>query len=147
MQNKNIFIITGIVVVLGIILFASFGNEAKIQSIDSENLISQNGIHWHPELTIYKNGEKIELPSDIGLGTTHNPIHTHDEDAASGVLHLEFNGLVYQKDTKLSEFFKVWNKDINSFGSNMTMTVNGIASNEFGDYLMKDGDKIELIYE
>lgn len=118
----------------------------SLQTKDAD-LISTNGIHWHAELAIYVKGEKLPIPANIGLGAVHNPIHTHDEDAAAGIIHLEFAGLVRKSDTALGEFFKSWNKDIRVFGANMKMTVNGAENTEYENYQMKDGDKIELIYE
>lgn len=108
--------------------------------------ISLNGIHWHPVLNIYVNDELQSIPANIGLGAVHNPIHTHDEDAKDGVIHLEFPGVVKYKDTRLGEFFRVWNKDIKSFGPNVAMTVNGVKNTEHENYLMRDRDKIELRY-
>lgn len=109
-------------------------------------IIAQNGIHWHSELAIYVKGEKQEIPKNIGIGAVHRPVHTHD-DAGKGVIHLEFQGLVQEKDIVLAEFFKSWGKDLRSFGSNVTMTVNGKESTEFENYVMRDKDKIELRYE
>lgn len=123
--------------------FGITGDQVKPAS----DAISRNGLHWHSELEIYVKGQKVEIPANLGLGAVHNPIHTHDEDAPQGVIHMEFGGLVRKDDTKLGEFFKVWQKDITSFGSSMKMTVNGIDNTEFGDYNMQDGDKIELVYE
>ena len=57
------------------------------------------------------------------------------------------SGLVRKEDITLARFFKVWGKDINSFGTNLTMTVNGKENTEYGNYLMQDKDKIELRYE
>ena len=50
-------------------------------------------------------------------------------------------------DVKLGNFFRIWGKDIRSFGDGMTMTVNGEANTEFDNYQMRDKDKIELRYE
>ena len=117
------------------------------------DIISRNGIHWHPILKIYVKGEKQEIPINIGIGGQYTslplgmaPIHTHD-DANLGIVHLEFNGLVRKKDIILGQFFINWNKDINSFGTNIKMTVNGVENAELGNYVMQDGDKIELKYE
>ena len=77
----------------------------------------------------------------------HQPIHTHSEDAAQGVLHLEFSGRVTKDDVKLGNFFKNWGKDMSEFGSAMTMTVNGKENTEFGSYAMADGDKIVMKFE
>lgn len=116
------------------------GNQPK--TLESE-IISRNGLHWHPELTIYIKGVKQEIPANIGIGLTHEPIHTHDN---SGVLHLEFSGLVIKDDIKLSHFFKIWKKQFNSNGT-VKMFVNGKENREFENYLMQDNDKIEIRYE
>ena len=108
------------------------------------NIISRNGLHWHPELTIYVKGEKIEIPQNLGLGTVHLPVHTHED---LPIIHLEFQNLVRKQDITLGQFFKSWGKDINSLGINVNMTVNGVENTELDNYEMKDGDKIELKYE
>lgn len=106
-------------------------------------IISRNGIHWHPELSIIVKGAKQEIPQNIGIGAVHQPIHTHD---ATGVIHFEFEGLVRKEDIKLGRFFKVWGKDLQSFGANIKMTVNGKENIEYENYMMQDKDKIELQY-
>lgn len=123
-----------------------------MQSKDPD-VIASNGLHWHPELTIYVKGEKQAIPANIGIGAQFAsepmgmaPIHTHD-DAVSGIIHLEFSGVVHKDDIKLAQLFKNWSKDINSFGSNVKMTVNGVENTELGNYEMHDKDKIELRYE
>lgn len=117
------------------------------ESRDENNpIISRNGIHWHSELAIYVKGEKQILPTNIGIGTIHQPIHTHD-DSDKGVVHMEFQGTVRENDTTLGQFFKNWNKDMQAFGSNMRMIVNGKDNFDFGNYIMQDKDKIELFYD
>lgn len=114
--------------------------------IPEENIVSRNGFHWHPELTIYVKGQKQEIPENIGIGAVHKPIHTHD-DSDKGVVHMEFEGLVKNQDATLGQFFKNWGKDMRSFGQDMKMIVNGQENTEYENYLMKDKDKIELYYE
>lgn len=151
MKNKMIWLF---IVLAGVSIFFVFKKdesvvvrgELKTEKQD-EKILSRNGLHWHSELAVFVKGEKVEIPANLGLGTVHNPIHTHVEDAANGVIHMEFSSLVRQSNTKLGEFFKVWEKDINSFGKIITMKVNGVESVEFENYLMKDGDKIEIRYE
>ena len=106
--------------------------------------ISRRGLHWHPELAIFVDGEKQEIPANIGIGVTHNPIHTHD---TSGVIHLEFQGMVRQDDVGLGRFFELWGKNFMEFGSLVRMTVDGEENTELENYKMKDGKKIELRYE
>lgn len=120
------------------------------------DVITRRGMHWHPELAVYVRGERQIIPADIGIGTQYAGfpgydgamgmagVHTHD---ATGVIHFEFSGLVREKDLTLGEFFRVWGKDMRAFGSNVRMTVNGKESVEYENYMMRDGDKIELRYE
>ena len=125
---------------------------------NNPDIISTNGLHLHPILDIYVKGEKVAIPPNIGIGFKYSSfptydksmsmtaIHTHD-DVNQGIIHLEFSGKVGKQDTKLSNFFEIWGQNMNAFGDNVKMTVNGKDTPELGDYLMKDGDKIELRYE
>jgi hypothetical protein len=149
---KNIFIIGGLTVLL---LIGGVWWSNSLQKSDPD-IISTRGVHWHPQLTIYVNGEKQDIPANIGIGTQYasmptfdtsmrmTAIHTHEPD---GTIHLEFPGHVTREDTTLGNFFRIWGKDINSFGVNMKMTVNGEENIEYEDYVMQDKDKIELRYE
>ncbi len=148
------FLKIGLIVVLfvaglGVLAFLVSKNPAD----KTEDIISRNGLHWHPELSIYIKGQKQEIPADIGLGFREEPIHTHD---AMGVIHLEFSGLVVREDAKLANFFQIWGKQFNSNcifkfcnGSEgkIKFSVNGKENNEFENYIMRDGDKIEIKYE
>ena len=109
--------------------------------VSEDEILSRKGLHWHAELALYVKGVKQEIPADIGIGTVHRPVHTHD---ASGTIHLEFPGLVRQQDTTLGQFFKNWDKNPDDFGSLTTMKVNGQENTEFMDYHMRDNDKIEI---
>ncbi len=44
----------------------------------------------------------------------------------------------------LGRFFENWGKRMESFGTNMKMTVNGKESLEYERYVMRDDDRIEL---
>lgn len=122
-------------------------------SIPEIDIVSKNGLHWHPGLTITFNGQKQEIPADIGIGAVHQTIHTHDN---SGTLHLEIPGLVKKEDVSLGRFFKIWGKQFsqncifdlcNGPKGKVIMLVNGKENTEFGNYLMQDKDKIEIKYE
>lgn len=115
------------------------------KTTDSE-VISRNGLHWHPKIEIYVKGEKQEIPPNIGIGAVHQPIHTH-EDATEGVVHLELEGIVRKSDITVGQFFKSWGKDMRAFGTNIKMTVNGQENVELENYEMQDEDLIELRYE
>lgn len=127
----------------------------SLQSSNSST-ISTRGVHWHPQIEIYVKGKKQEIPANIGIGIQYastptfdqsmrmTAMHTHETD---GIIHLEFPAHVTLDDTKLTNFFAIWGKDMMSFGSTVIMTVNGKEAAELGEYEMKDGDKIELRYE
>ena len=149
---KNILIIGGLAVLL---LIGGVWWSNSLQSNDP-NLISTRGVHWHPQITIYVKGETHEIPANIGIGSQYASLptfdsrmemasmHTHEPD---GTIHFEFSGIVRREDTKLGTFFRIWGKDFMSFGSSVTMTVNGEENTELENYEMKDGDKIVLRYE
>lgn len=130
-----------LLIVLGL---ASWMSSTEKREVASGDLISQRGIHWHPEVTIYVKGVKQEIPANIGLTGTEMGVHTHD---GTGVIHLELQGIVRKNDTVLEQFFKNWGKDFRSFGSTVKMTVNGKENTELENYAMKDEDKIDLRYE
>lgn len=136
---KYILIFT-FIVIAGVIGYV-FYSQLNSNQVDT---ISRNGIHWHPELEIYVKGEKVEIPQDVGLGVVHNPIHTHED---LPIIHLEFDGVVRKDDITLKQFFKVWGKDLSSFGDLSQMTVNDIGNEMLGEYVMQDGDKIKLVFE
>ena len=74
-----------------------------------------NALHTHPYLQVIINGEKVKMPSGIGIpnakfqgefaseGACIIPIHTHD---SSGIIHVESPTL--DKQYTLNDFFKVW---------------------------------------
>lgn len=125
-------------------------------SVPKENIITDTGLHWHPKVTITIKGKKQEIPANLGLGAVHQKIHTHDKDAKDGIVHLEAQGVVTKDDTKLGNFFRVWGKEFSSAqifdkknGAEgiVKMTVNNAETDAFENYLMKDGDIIEIRYE
>lgn len=99
-------------------------------------------MHIHPRLKMVVKGEEIKIPHDVGVSATcMRPVHTHDD---SGTLHLEFPNTT---DVPLGYFFKVWEKPLSSFGMNHKMKVNGKENTELENYIMRDGDQIELLFD
>lgn len=150
----KIFILILVIVILSGFLWLKFGKSYNNEksNIDDQEIISRKGLHWHSDLEIYIKDTKQEIPANIGIGITHNPIHTHD---TTGKIHLEFSGLVKNGDLKLGKFFEVWGKQFNSNcifdhcnGSDgqVKMFVNETENNEFENYQMKDGDKIKILF-
>jgi hypothetical protein len=150
MKQFGILAVVVVVLLVGGVWLSNFSSS---EPGDEENVISKNGIHWHPELEIFVHGEKVEIQEGIGLVGAHNPIHTHDD---LPLIHMEFSGKVTKEDTTLGEFFKVWGKEFSSTqlldkhngpDGMVRMFVNGEENTEFEKYHMHDKDKIEIRYE
>lgn len=116
-------------------------------------IIAKQGIHWHADLTIKILDSYQDIPADIGISITHRPIHTHETD---GVIHMEFPSLVKEDNIRLSRFFEIWGKNFNKdcilnkcteLDKEVKMFVNEEPNYEFENYIMQDGDKIEIIFE
>src|SRR3989344_6530796 len=156
--NTDTKIILATVIGTGIVLIGAVVYFSKTQapSTLSENVVAANGLHWHPRLAVYTNGEKQEFTDSIGLGAVHQKMHTHTEDYKDGVVHMEMSGVVAKDNTKLGNFFRIWGKEFsssqifefkNSSTSAVKMMVNGKENSEFANYHMNDGDRIEVRYE
>ena len=131
-------------------------NSSSTSSIPKDQIVAQNGLHWHPRVSVTIKGEKQEFEDNIGLGAIHQKMHTHDEDYKDGVVHMEMQGVVTKEETRLGRFFEIWGKKFNSSqifefknstGSAVKMLVNGKTNKDFENYQMRDGDKIEIKYE
>lgn len=174
---KKVIIISVIVLgVLGVgVLLVIYGNSpppTTNKGMDitftgaDEQVISPEGIHWHPQLTIYIKGKKQDIPSNIGIGSQYSSsrfydsmmdmtdIHTHD---ASGQLHWEvMQGPTKKGYLRLGNFFEIWGKPFNQNQifdftnggqGKVKMTVNGKDNTEFENYHIQDKDNIEIRYE
>lgn len=155
MGNK--VIIGAVALCTGLIAWAKIGSDDSPEhntaaTADSE-LISSNGIHWHPKLSISVRGEPVEIPANIGLVGGHNPMHTHETD---GTIHLEFGSVVREDDIRLGRFFELWGKTFNEHqlfsyknteSERVRMYVNGTENTKYGDYILQHEDEIEIRYE
>jgi len=139
--RKVVWSVFGIAIVAGLVWFVA----SQPKTPESE-ILSRNGFHWHPEVVIYVKEVKQEIPQNIGIGAVHQPIHTHD-DSNRGIVHMEFQGLVRKQNATLNQFLKNWGKDINSFGTNVKMMVNGEENFELENYVLQDKDKIDLYFD
>ncbi|OGH20767.1 MAG: hypothetical protein A3D74_05585 [Candidatus Levybacteria bacterium RIFCSPHIGHO2_02_FULL_37_13] len=142
-----------LVILVGGVFFLS---KSENLSVPESEIVERNGFHWHPKLTITIKGRKQEIPANLGIGAVHQEIHTHDQDAKDGVIHMEMKGVVTKDETKLKNFFRIWGKEFSSTqifdetngpDGKMKMLVNGKANTDFENYQMRDGDKIEVRYE
>ncbi len=160
-MDKGILIIGGItVLVLGVIIAIAMNDPATKQAAsfkgtDAE-VVSEEGIHWHPKVSIVINGQSQEVPANLGIGGVGGmkPIHTHD---TSGELHWEMQyGPIKKGQVKLVRFFEQWGKTFNANqildtkkaeGDKLVILVNGNEVSEYENYIVKDGDKIEIRFD
>lgn len=149
---KNIALKSGIAA----IALIAIGYAISPTSASSDlNILSENGIHWHPKIEVYVQGVRQTVPADLGIGARYSGLadydpqmgmtvmHTHKAD---GTIHLEIPGVVTREKTTLGAFFKVWGKTFDDFGSRVTMKVNGVENDQGLKYEMKDGDRIVLSF-
>ncbi len=146
----TLFIIIGVVLAMVLTGYYFVNSQGNLQA---QEIISRNGLHWHTQLRIFIDGKEQPIPANIGLGFVHKPIHTHEAD---NIVHLEFSGLVTKEDVKLKKFFEIWGKQFNKEcifefcngqGKQVKFFVNGQENQDFENYIMQDGDKIEIRYE
>ena len=106
--------------------------------------------HAHTLLSVYRNGEQVTVPANIGFDTrgTHSSLHTHTPD---GVIHMEADD---PYPYTLSEFFTVWGVafDENRLGGDVPegdreifVYVNGEPAPS-GDVPLEDGDNVVVAY-
>ena len=153
---RVIIISLGILVVVGFIGYALTRPESAPEQAKptDANVVSENGLHYHPQLAIYINGEKQTIPTDIGMsGANHKSPHTHDE---KGELHWENTGRVTKDDLRLGKLFENWGKNFSATqlldrtdasGAKITMTVNGQPNTELGNHLVADKEEIVIKYQ
>ena len=109
--------------------------------------------HEHVQLTIIINGTRVEISPNIGIGDPGcngmKGIHTHDD---TGKLHIETPSPM---PAPLGAFFEIWGEsfsDEDIMGNNaddeheVVLTVNGEVNSLYEEYLMEDGDIIEIEY-
>lgn len=142
MKQNALWLIIGLVIIV-----VGLTSWSKLAQNNDPNVITTGGLHWHPTLTIYADGEKQEIPANVGLMGGHQPMHTHVEDAADGVIHLEFPNVVRTDDVRLGRFFDIWNKDMmTAYGTLERMTVDGSVNTTYADYRIQGEEEIELFY-
>ncbi len=147
MKKVNALILFSLFLVLLILFswksFSSPENNLKVISTDLPCLVPNLDLamHIHQKLEIIVDSKEETIPAEIGLeGTCHRPIHTHE---TNGEIHIESQII---KDYTLGDFFTIWGKLIQRDGHTTTMIVDDQPSLEFEKLILKDDQKIKLIY-
>ena len=113
--------------------------------------------HYHLQLNITIDGERIEIPANIGFEKDENgetlflhPIHTYDN---SGRVHVE---TTKNATAKLGFFFEIWGEEFSSekiMGysvnetHNLEMTVNEQKVDTFEETILEPLIEIEITYK
>ena len=154
--EKKIIGLIGLATIAILVGGVFFLSKSENPSVPESEIVERNGLHWHPKLTVTIKGQRQEIPANLGIGAVHQKMHTHDQDAKDGIIHMEIQGVVSKEDTKLGNFFRIWGKEFTSTkildktngpDGKVKMLVNGKENTDFENYLMKDSDKIEIKYE
>ncbi len=116
--------------------------------------VGDESYHAHTLLTVFRNGEQVEVPANIGFDRSgaHSSLHTHTPD---GVIHMEADD---PYPYTVQELFTVWGvaldtgpetgrlgADTNGPDGTVQVYVNGKAA-PIGPVPMKDGDNIVVAY-
>ena len=152
-MDKTIASIVGLsVVVLGVIIFGSVQSnknfQPRSQCVEHSLALS---MHIHPNVEINVDNQKVAIPANIGIDPScMRAIHTHDE---SGQMHVEYPE---KHDFTLADFFANWqqpfSKDrildkVTDETHAITMLVDGQPSEEFENLVLRDEQKIVIIYQ
>lgn len=153
-NNPRIVVVFAVLFALGMVFL---GNATKTSSRSNREIAlacttdMATKFHIHPHLEININGERQEIPADIGDSPTClNALHTHD---ATGELHVESPE---RRDFTLADFFAVWNKtyskdqilDSKVDGEHVIReTVNGQEVADYENTVLRDQDQIIIFYE
>ena len=114
--------------------------------------------HDHSNLKIYLDGQQRLIPANVGInseicnGETENmhAVHTHDR---TGKLHIESNTDI---DIPIGVFFDIWGVHFNETGIfeyrvnetfELVMTIDGVPTTDYDDYLLVDGKEIVISYQ
>lgn len=88
--------------------------KARLTAIGLPALTAEGEVlHIHQHLDVFVNGQKLEIPADIGIASGFiSPVHVHD---TGGVIHIESPT---KQDFFLGQLFAVWgvNLDVNLIG-------------------------------
>ncbi|HLC65646.1 MAG TPA: C2H2-type zinc finger protein [Candidatus Nanoarchaeia archaeon] len=152
-RNWSIAAVIVIAIIAGIYGLSTTALDCETAPVTEMNIGGHSKImmHDHTQLDITILGNKEFIPPEIGQGTNFmRGLHTHEAD---GNIHVEAPCV---REFTLGEFFAVWNKTFNKDcifdycadgNHTVKMLVNGKPNTEYENIILRNGDKIEIIYE
>lgn len=155
-SSSAVWWIIGLIIVAVVLLIIGASTNSTSSKTNREVALTcttdmATQFHIHPNLEIIVNGQKQDIPANIGIGSIcMNALHTHDN---SGTIHIESPE---KRDFTLSDFFAVWGKtftkdQIIDYKIDQTHgireTVNGTEVKDYENTVLRDKDQISIYYE
>lgn len=159
LKQAAVFLVLGALLIGGVFFFATQRpgtEEPQTNRTTREVALTcdpemAQGFHIHPVLEIRVNGEKVEVPANIGVTPTcMTVLHTHTPD---GIVHVESPE---KRDFTLADFFAVWEQPftkeaILGYTADVThrvrITVDGVDVDTYENTVLRDGEQIVISYE
>jgi hypothetical protein len=77
-------------------------------AVDGVGCARNENYHIHAMVSIYRDGQRLALPSSIGRASCNYEMHTHD---GTGVVHIETD---VPKTFTLGQFFSLWGQTLSA---------------------------------
>lgn len=156
-KRRNMMIIIPIIAavvavsVISALLYKPPPAQAAVSGIECHSSEATN-YHVHSHLDVFVDGQKVELPSGIGIKSTTPSclfwLHTHD---ASGIVHVEAPA---KKDFNLGQFVDIWNQTYTPSkpmfesvaGKPITAYVNGTQVPDYRNISLDSREEIVLVF-
>ena len=145
--------ITLVMIVVSIVVFYGVRNVLCSSKAPGEiNLYKSHGFRnlESVDVSISVKGTELSIPADIGRGDKLlRPLHTDDE---SGRIIIESE---CGRDFTLGDFFRIWGKNFNrscvmdycdDANNTIKMLVDGDQNNDYDNLILRNGQKISIIY-
>jgi hypothetical protein len=158
MDQAQVFLAAGLVCTLAFASFVLLDSDSEYPDWEVlEVCLAEHRSdisHIHATLSITINGNNIQIPDEVGIEDEVCPngmrgVHTHDD---TGRLHIETPG---KMNVTAGAFFAIWGEEFDdrnilnkvaNDNNEVVMFVNGQQNFEYENYVMEDGDVIEIEY-
>ena len=156
--------VLGVAICILFLLMSQSTPELNAQESIANKTSNKIIMHIHANLSVTVNGKSLIVPNGIGInsslwkdhsldrfGTGQNanifglitpamsPLHTHD---SSGTIHVE--STEYRNYT-LGQFLNIWGIPLQ--GSKINLLTDGNSTENYDNYILKDGEKMILKIE
>ena len=165
-SNTGYVVLTvlGVAICILFLLMSQSTPELNAQESIANKTSNKIIMHIHANLSVTVNGKSLIVPNGIGInsslwkdhsldrfGTGQNanifglitramsPLHTHD---SSGTIHVE--STEYRNYT-LGQFLNIWGIPLQ--GSKINLLTDGNSTENYNNYILKDGEKMILKIE